>query len=878
MDITNIQYDVFLNLTKNDYNGLIKINFYTKGIEHLFLDFSGKEITSFEINGKEVDRNQLKTLWKEGKLYFPDDTIQKGSNQITIQFHNDYDLDGFGLHYLKDVDDKIYVYTQSCPYSHNRIMPLFDQPDLKGMCKHHLLFPSDWIIVANTVQDYFFKNPESFLQPETKKSTFEKLLCEKYAKNCFQNPGQSYQVFRRTQKLSSYLFSFVAGPFCLIKNQNTEAPISMGFYCRESLLKYAKNQSQYMFETLAKGITFYEKFFGCPYPFGKMDLICCPEFTWAAMENPGCITFKDTYFITKAESIDTATKTKRTKVILHELAHMWFGNMVTMDWWDGLWLNESFAEFTCHIAFLFVAPQLSYPTLDILVELNMAKNWGYDTDANIGSHPIVCSVADTNKANSIFDGITYSKGCAVLYQLYHLIGHENFSKSLKSYFAEFQWANARLDDLIRHFEQNSPKLDLPTWKSQWLCTAGTNKLQVDWDPLNSTVQSIKVRQSNVRSEFANLRTHKIQLGFLNEACEVCHVQEVVVEPKEETLCDFENKNYKAVIVNYGDWDFAQIQFDEHSLAFFKENLTKIKCSLSLNLIIRGLFCMVKDAQVKACEILDLLLNLFKQEVGNSKLLFALNSYITKLFTYMPSTESGKCYQKVFELMLGVLETETNKDTINLVVGNLVSYSIKPDQIKTMHGIYKRSTDENDMYAKITLSEDQILRIKLKVLMNVKDDASLCEEVESSLLKSDQSSEVKNYLLKLKYARMKEEEKLGFWNDVVMNGGRSLSFKELSFALQGFKFSHKTKESKKEYIEKYFEAMPDLIKNEKLQFARVLLKDLLPSSTDLVFLEKKFADLLEKVEPFNILYFTRQIREKIDDLKRIQRCFALYKSQ
>jgi len=237
---------------------------------------------------------------------------------------------------------------------------------------------------------------------------------------------------------------------------------------------------------------FYEKFFGFDHPFSKYDYVFCPDYNFGAMENPGCITINDRY-VFKGD-ISVKQRTWMACILTHELAHMWFGNLVTMDWWNDLWLNESFADFICFVA--MDSLKLKRPLASAMIAWNNRKNWGYTTDQSPATHPIAGDVANTTEAETIFDGITYSKGAACMRQLMFRVGRDTFSKAMTAYFNKYQWSNTKLQDLLDemkaavledHGEQEKGTvLDIDNWKDEWIGTSGLNVISPEWDPSDNS--------------------------------------------------------------------------------------------------------------------------------------------------------------------------------------------------------------------------------------------------------------------------------------------------------------------------------------------------------------------------------------------------------
>ena len=381
-----------------------------------------------------------------------------------MMFINDYADDGCGLHSFLDTDEKQYIYSDCEPYNCNKIFPVFDQPDLKGTLSLTLAVRQDWVAIANEAVDI----------EATKNVRTQDYLSEE------ERDIYNLQVYYPTPRISSYLYALMAGPFSEVKCENPYNNIQMSCFSRESLLPYLKEQAEEIFEITIESMKFYEEFFGYPFPFKKYDSIFCPEYNQGAMENPGAITFNDKSIW--REETTGGEISDRANTIAHELAHQWFGNLVTMKWWNDLWLNESFADYISHFCLANISEKLKATKLsDCWLQFFDGKGWGYRDDQLRSTHPIAGQVHNTDHAETIFDGITYSKGSAALKQLMHLIGRDNFSKAMKAYFKKYEWSNTTLDDFIHSFQEFykpiSPKYpsNLNDWKTEWLEIAGLNE-------------------------------------------------------------------------------------------------------------------------------------------------------------------------------------------------------------------------------------------------------------------------------------------------------------------------------------------------------------------------------------------------------------------
>ena len=332
-----VEYDVYLNLRKGPrYNGLVQVRFTLRDTEAIFLDFTGRTPLSLQVNNSlPLDLGKDATaLYECPKLRLPAGQLVIGPNVVRVKFENDYSLKSVGLNTFTDSDGDQYVYTHTEPFHQNWVMPLFDQPDLKATCRYHLLHPEDWTAVSNTSPTQHHKLHAEYLGSHVAKSEFEKLVVAEFRESDFQGGSKSVSVFRRTRLLSTYLFCLVAGPFAKLELPADEQlrGMPMRFFCRRQRAESGLEKYRFMFEVLAKGILFFEDLFGVELPFAKWDFVMCPRYDCTAMEYPGCVTFNEEAVMSDAGDVPIASKTHTSSVILHELAHMWFGNLVTMAW------------------------------------------------------------------------------------------------------------------------------------------------------------------------------------------------------------------------------------------------------------------------------------------------------------------------------------------------------------------------------------------------------------------------------------------------------------------------------------------------------------------------------------------------------------------
>ena len=309
----SIRYALTLELRKgSEFSGEVAITFESLDwSEDTFLDFNNRSVKWLRVNGSEISSVQYDGLF----LTLPKEQL-RAQNEVVVRFESTYATNGEGLHSFVDTDGKQYLYSQCEPYFCNKIFPSFDQPSLKAVLDLTVVAPQDWVVLSN-----------------------------EFPRETTQHAEQGTQTVRFdvTKLLPSYLFAVLAGPYREIRATKTHRDIPMRVLTRESLMPHLERMSDFVFEVTNESMRVFEEFFGVPYPFSKYDQIFCPEYNMGAMENAGCVTFTDIYVW--KEEVDAVRRTYLAITISHELAHHWFGNLVTMKWWNDLWLNESFADF-----------------------------------------------------------------------------------------------------------------------------------------------------------------------------------------------------------------------------------------------------------------------------------------------------------------------------------------------------------------------------------------------------------------------------------------------------------------------------------------------------------------------------------------------------
>jgi aminopeptidase N len=533
-----------------------------------FIDLHAPEVTEITLNGR-----QLSSAAFDGDRITLDGLA--ASNELRVVAHCAYSRSGEGLHRFTDPADKsVYIYSDLETFDAHRIYACFDQPDLKATFEFIVAAQDSWQAISNMAPDVAGEPAE---------------------------PGTRRWHFPPTPPMSTYITAVAAGPYHAVRDEHDGIPL--GVFCRQSLASYLDPDE--IFEVTRQGFDYFHDAFGVRYPFGKYDQLFVPEFKAGAMENAGCVTFVEDH-VFRSRVTDSARE-GRAETILHEMAHMWFGDLVTMRWWDDLWLNESFASWAGTIA---VAEATRWPNAWTTFT-QQDKTWAYRQDQLPSTHPIAADIADIAAVEVNFDGITYAKGAAALKQLVAYVGRGNFLAGLRDYFSQHAWGNATLADLLSALEQASGR-DLSSWSKAWLETAGVNTLRPDFQTdAQQNFTSFAVLQEAPASHPV-LRPHCIAIGLYDRTdAGLTRRQRIEVDAAGDRTDVPELVGHKRpdlVLLNDDDLTFAKVRLDEHSLRTLMSGIGDITDSLPAAMCWAAAWDMCRDAEMTARDYVGLVLS------------------------------------------------------------------------------------------------------------------------------------------------------------------------------------------------------------------------------------------------------------------------------
>ncbi len=821
--VSKVAYAIALDLTRgaSTYRGDVAITFQATGSEPLFLDFTGKRIDLLEVNGVAVPEPE----WTGYRLTI-DGASLRPDNAVRVVYENDYDHTGDGLHQFVDPEDgEEYLYTNFEPYNAHRLFPGFDQPDIKAEYLLTVKAPTEWVLIANSA-DYMHRTLED---------------------------GRRETTFQRTKRISTYLFALIAGPFEVFRD--THNGVDLGFFARKSLAPHVDRDE--LFEVTKQGLTFYGDFFDYPYPFGKYDQVFVPEFNAGAMENVAAVTHSERMVFR-----DPPTETQRegrAEVILHEMAHMWFGDLVTMKWWNDLWLNESFATY---MAYLSMDEATRFTTSWQAFNSGM-KNWAYRQDQLITTHPIAGQVADTDATFQNFDGITYGKGASVIKQLVAAMGIEGFRAGMRGYFKKHEYSNTTLSEWLDALGEGVGH-DLHGWAALWLETPSLNTIAAHIEADGARIASLSLTQS-APADYPTLRPHRMDIALVREEGGALVIDEVpahidgataeVPEAIGRPLPDF-------VFPNHHDHDFTKIALDERSLAFLRANLDRIEDPLLRQLIWQTLWNMVRDQQLKSTDYLDLAGPKVSAETDHELVETILGTMSAAISRYVPEAQKAEAAHRFFVLALDALKAASDPNLQITWARTAIAVAITPEDARTICDL----ADGAIHVPGLTVDQDMRWSVALRSVAYGLPGATERVEAETARDRSDRGQRA---LLRIETAPPSAEVKAAAWEKFQTGPSSYGSLHLTSAAMGGFHWWSQGA-LLEPYTERYFEALPGIFERETNEYASAYFGALWPGyRVDRALLDRANALLASLGDRLPVLQ--RSLREAIDDLERAVRC-------
>ena len=802
-----IHYSVDLDLTQGDttFVSTSTIQFGAKAGESTFLDLIADEVTSVTLNGESVEPGEV----------FADDRIALNNlrerNEVVVTAVCRYSTTGEGLHRSVDPSDgNVYLYSQFEVPDARRVYAVFDQPDLKAVFRFSVLAPCSWIVTSNMPVER---------TEDTDQMTLDGTLGTKPAEHA------KRWTFAPTPTMSSYLTAICAGPYAewhtTYQNEDGRT-IPMAQYCRQALKDDFAKDVDYLFDITKKGFAFYAKTWGVPYPYAKYDQIYVPEYNAGAMENIGMVTIRDSYVF--SSKVTDALAERRVVTVLHELAHMWFGDYVTMKWWNDLWLNESFAEFTSTLATAEATEwHDAWATF-----CSGEKSWALNQDQLSTTHPIVAPINDLNDTYVNFDGITYAKGASVLKQLVAYVGRSEFFEGINHYLYRHAYSNATLNDLLTELEGTSGR-DLKTWSAQWLEQAGINTIATDLHTAqDGTISELTLHQF-APTDHPVLREHRLAVGFYNEDEESGKVVrtdriELDVDGEATTVTEATGKpRPQFLLTNDDDLTYTKLRFDDESLAFATANLYRFDDALARAVIWLALWDMTRDGELAASDFIGTTLKLLSTETESTTFRYALACLSTTVWHYTDRTKRAAIAQHTAQALLDLAkQAPAGSDMQFQLISAYLTYGVEGDSAfaDTVRGLLSGSLVLEG------LELDNNFRwslVRALSSINAIDEADIQQELERK-----DTTENREFALAARAARATAEAKAWAWNEAIHD--EVLTNAQLESVAGGFA-STPSQELAEPYVKEYFDSAEWIWNHKTFHMAEALLEGLYPRYAD-----------------------------------------------
>ena len=661
-------YDVTLDLTRGEtvFGSSTTVRFTSTPGSSTFIDLIAPVVHSISLNGRALDPAEI---YADSRITL---TELAADNELVVVADCAYMHTGEGLHRFTDpADGETYLYSQFEVPDSRRVFAVFEQPDLKASFTFTVTTPVSWTVLSNS------PTPE----PTPAKAS--------------DGSGDAHTfAFAPTEPMSSYVTAIVAGPYVGVTDEYVAGDgrtVPLGVYCRKSLAEHM--DSAEILDLTKRGFAYYENLFATHYAFTKYDQIFVPEFNAGAMENAGCVTHRDDY-IFRSRPVEARVE-RRAVTILHELAHMWFGDMVTMTWWNDLWLNESFAEFASTLATAEITRwSQAWTTFQTL-----EKGWAYNQDQLSSTHPVAAEINDLHDVEVNFDGITYAKGASVLAALVGYAGRDNFFAGIQRYLAAYAYANAELADLLRELETVSGR-DLSTWTRLWLQEAGvtTLRMQVATDA-DGVITQAAVRQEIPADSPASLRPHRVAIGCYSLTGQGTDAR---LERTDRIELDIDGeltpvpelvgtKRADVLVLNDDDLTYAKNRLDEDSLAQGLAHIDAFTESLPRSIVLASAWDMTRDGELAASRFLKAALPALGVEEHSSVIQGLLGRVATCLSGFLPPAVRHDLAQETADQLLTLVRAaQAGSDKQLQLVRALAAHAVTGEQLDVVTGLLEGS--------------------------------------------------------------------------------------------------------------------------------------------------------------------------------------------
>lgn len=824
-------YEIKLDLTTSDKTFLSSttVRFSANQVgASTFIDAITAEVHSVVLNGESLEVSKV----ADGSRIQLDNLA--AVNELTVVADMFYMNTGEGLHRFVDpADGEVYLYSQFEVPDSRRVFAVFEQPSLKATFQFTITAPEAWKVVSNQTT------------PPTNSI----------------GEGKATWTFEPTPVISSYITALIAGPYSEVRSELTSSDgrvIPLGVFARASMTEFL--DADYIFEKTRQGFEFFENAFDYPYPFDKYDQLFVPEFNAGAMENAGAVTFTETYVF--RSKVTDAIRERRVITILHELAHMWFGDLVTMQWWNDLWLNESFAEYASHLA---VAEATEWTnTWSTFAALE--KSWAFRQDQLPSTHPIVAEINDLQDVQVNFDGITYAKGAAVLKQLVAWVGQEAFLAGVSQYFKKHAFKNTELKDLLVELEKTSGR-ELKSWSKLWLETAGVNTLKPELSvSANGTITHFVIQQSAIDSQ-PTIRPHRMAIGFydlvagklsrtsqidLDVDGERTHVSQLVGLPQPALI-----------LLNDGDLAYAKIRLDNKSWQTALEHLSDIEDPLTRTIVWGAALDASRDAEADPADFIRLVLAHIADETESTTMMTLLRQLVTTGNLYVSADARQSALSQIADGLLHLARNaEAGSDAQLQFVKFFAMFARSPQQVQALESILSGT----EQLAGLTIDAD----LKWELLTGLVVAGQAGQDEIEALVASDRTANGEKAAAGARAAIPTAENKAATWR--ILTETKELSNAHVQAASLGFNRVIDT-ELLRPYVEKYFDSALAIWELHTFKIAEYLLVNLFPiqlaDEATVAAARAAIADPKFKAIPA----LHRILVENLDNLERALRCQA-----
>lgn len=758
--------------------------------ESSFLDFVGSSVQRVNLNGRDLPID-----YHGARIQLPG---LQAENQVLVTATARYSRTGEGLHRYQDPEDgKIYLYTQYEPADARRVFANFEQPDLKGHYRIEVIAPSHWRVASN--------------------GTEEAVTALASASDL------SRWVFAATEPISSYITCILAGEYARFESHWSGAvEIPLAAYCRTSMA--TSFDADQVFELTKRGLDYFHGLFDFPYPFGKYDQAFVPEYNLGAMENPGLVTFSDSYVFT-SRATDMQYE-QRANTLFHEMAHMWFGDLVTMRWWDDLWLKESFADYMGTLA---VAETTDWGAQSWVNFANRRKGWAYVQDQLPSTHPIVADIVDLEAAKQNFDGITYAKGASVLKQLVAFVGPEAFFSAARKYFRDHAFGNTTLQDFLAALASategsaSATGRDMTAWAAAWLQTAGISTLSADIESIDGRYRSVQIHQQ-AEDPITGLpahRPHTLRIGLYSSTADgtLARIRSIPVEVAGEWTDVPElagEPQAELLLLNDDDLSYAKVRLDAESLRTVLSSLDRLDDPLASTLCWSALWNMTRDAVLPAADFVSAVQR-FAPVITQDGVLATLLDYARIAVQRLSPAAQRR------QLLEALLQTSAAQ-THTVAAGSGVQLA----WMRSLALLARDSTSVNQLLRETLagngpdgLTVDSDLHWRLLQALAANGSAAL-PELDAARTADQSSTAAIGYRCAVA-ARPEDSVKAATWFEIVDSD--SLSNAEISAAIEGFRTGPAS--LLQPFRSRYFELLDGIWTSRSIEISSRIVRGLFP---------------------------------------------------